>query len=249
MPRGFQSTLLVLLPKKPSPATWADFRPISLCNVSNKVLTKLLVLRLAPLLPRIISPSQSGFIPGRVICDNVLLVHELVHDLDRRARGGNVVLQLDMAKAYDRMSWPFILQILRCFGFSERWVSLIRRAVYGPWFSVLVNVVSHGYFQSTGGLRQGDPLSPSLFTIAAKFLSRGLDHLYFQYPSIQYCSSAPMTISHLSFADDIVIFANGSRSSLQRLMGFLHHYEAVSGQLISQAKSRFYIGGSASASR
>lgn len=74
MPRGFKSTLLILLPKKDFPATWADFRLISLCNVSNKVLTKLLVLRLSALLPRIISPSQSGFVLGRVLHDNVLLV-------------------------------------------------------------------------------------------------------------------------------------------------------------------------------
>ncbi|KAK9217059.1 hypothetical protein WN943_005684 [Citrus x changshan-huyou] len=194
MPRGFQSTFLVLLPKKESPSSWVDFRPISLCNVSNKVITK-----------------------------------ELVHDLSRRTRGNNVVLKLDMAKAYDRMSWPFILQMLRCFGFSERWISLIRRA-------------------SERGLRQGDPISPCLFIIVAEFLSRGLDHLYSRYPSVRYRSAAPSDISHLSFADDIVIFANGSRCSLQRVMDFLQRYQAVSGQLISQAKSSFYIGKSAPAS-
>ncbi|KAH9750075.1 reverse transcriptase domain-containing protein [Citrus sinensis] len=248
MPRGFQSTFLILLPKKESPSSWIDFRPISLCNVSNKVITKLLVQRLSPILPRIISPSQSGFVPGRVIHDNVLLVQELAHDLNRRTRGHNVVLKLDMEKAYDRMSWPFILQMLRCFGFSERWISLIRRAVYGPWFSVLVSGAIHGYFQSERGLRQGDPISPCLFIIAAEFLSRGLAHLYSRYPSIRYRSAAPTDISHLSFADDIVIFANGSRCSLQRVMDFLRHYQAVSGQLISRTKSSFYIGNPASAS-
>ncbi|KAH9662191.1 reverse transcriptase domain-containing protein [Citrus sinensis] len=248
MPRGFQSTLLVLLPKKESPSSWADFRPISLCNVSNKVITKLLVQRLSTILPRIISPTQSGFVPGRVIHDNVLLVQELTHDLNRRTRGNNVVLKLDMEKAYDRMSWPFILQMLRCFGFSERWISLIRRAVYGPWFSVLVNGAIHGYFPSERGLRQGDPISPCLFIIAAEFLSRGLVHLYSRYPSVRYRSAASTDISHLSFADDIVIFANGSRCSLQRVMDFLHRYQVVSGQLISRTKSSFYIGKPASAS-
>lgn len=67
-------------------------------------MTKLLVLRLVALLPHIISPTQSGFVPGRVIYYNVLLVQELVHDLNRRTRGNNVVLKLEMAKAYDRMS-------------------------------------------------------------------------------------------------------------------------------------------------
>lgn len=74
VPRGFQSTLLVLFPKKPSPTSWVDFRPISLCIVNNKTLTNLLVLRLAPLQPQIIFPTQSDFIHGWVIHDNVLLV-------------------------------------------------------------------------------------------------------------------------------------------------------------------------------
>ena len=100
--------------------------------MSNKVLIKLLVQRLSRLLPHIISPTHSGFAPGRVIHDNVLLVQELVHDLNRHTRGNNVVLKLDMANVYDRMSWPFIIQMIHCFRFSERWISLIRRAIYGP---------------------------------------------------------------------------------------------------------------------
>lgn len=84
--------------------------------------------------------------------NNILLVQELVHDINRRARGGNVIFKLDMIKAYDRMFWFFVLQMLQCFGFSDCWVSLIRRAIHRPWFSVLVNGVSHEFFQSQGGL-------------------------------------------------------------------------------------------------
>lgn len=113
---------------------------------------------------------------------------------------------------------------------------------------MLVSGAIHRYFQSERGLQQGDRISPCLFIIAAKFLSRGLDHLYSQYPSVRYLSTAPTFISHLSFADHIIIFTNGSRSSLQLAMAFLHHYEAISGQLISKNKSNFYIGRSASAS-
>lgn len=83
----------------------------------------------------------------------MLLVQELVHDLNRHAQGNDVVLRLDMAKAYYLMSWSFIIQILRCFGLSERWVSLIRCVIYGLWLLVLVNGVSHGYFQSKRGFQ------------------------------------------------------------------------------------------------
>ena len=114
---------------------------------------------------------------------------------------------------------------------------------------MLVNGVSHGFFQSQNGLRQGDPLSPCLFIIAAAFLSRGLDQLYSQYLSLRYNTAAPLCVSHLSFADDIIIFVNRCRSSLHRLMNFLHHYETVSGQLINQSKNSFYVMGQTSVSR
>lgn len=146
--------------------------------------------------------------------NNILLVQELVHDINYRTRGGNVIFKLDMVKAYDKMSWSFVLQMLQCFGFSDCWVSLIRRAIYGPWFSILVNRVSHGFFQSQGGLSQGDPLSPCLFIIVAEFLTRGLDHLYSQYPSLEYVMVTSKHVAHLSFVDDIINFINESRSSL-----------------------------------
>lgn len=71
---------------------------------------------------------------------------------------------------------------------------------------MLVNGVSHDFFQFKGGLRQGDPLSSHLFIIAAEFLSRGLDCIYAQYPSVRYCSTIPIAVSYLNYADDIVIF-------------------------------------------
>lgn len=131
--------------------------------------------------------------------------------------------------------------MLRSRSFSERWISLICRAIFGLWYSIIVNGFCHGFFQSNGGLRQGDLLSLCLFIIAAKFLSRSLDSFYSWYPSMAYRTSAPMTVSHLSFADDIVIFINGSRSSLRRLLDFLRHYRTISGQCINQDKSSFYI--------
>lgn len=97
-------------------------------------------------------------------------------------------------------------------------------------------------FSSPRVLRQTNPLSSCLFIIATEFLSRRLDHLYSQYLSVQYHFVVPISICHLSFADYILIFSNGSQLSLHRLMDFLHHYEAVSGQLISQAKSSLCIG-------
>lgn len=115
LPRGYTSTLIVLLPKVEGASTWREFRPISLCNVSSKVISKLLSSRLNLLLPKLVSPWQSGCVPGRNIADNILVAQELVSDLDRRLKNPNMIFKLDMEKAYDRVEWSFLLYIFNSF--------------------------------------------------------------------------------------------------------------------------------------
>ena len=85
IPKGIASTLIVLLPKKPNPSTFADFRPISLCTFVNKIFMKVLANRLRAILPSIISQEQSAFCPGRDIAENVLLAQEMVASINRKA--------------------------------------------------------------------------------------------------------------------------------------------------------------------
>ncbi|XP_075521602.1 uncharacterized protein LOC142554810 [Primulina tabacum] len=237
LPQGFTATTITLIPKVAGAHAWSDFRPISLCNVTNKIISKLLYSRLRVVAERLISPNQSGFVPGRMISDNILLAQELTHSLTLPTRGGNVILKLDMAKAYDRVQWPFLFEVLRHFGFSERVVEMVSACISHCHFSVNINGSLSGFFGSTRGLRQGDPLSPMLFILGAEYLSRGLDRLYLQHPELRYRSCCDILISHLAYADDVIIFANGGSRSLRRLMGLLHHYENCSGQLVNAVKS------------
>ena len=129
LPRSVTTTTIVLLPKVQCPQDFTQFRPISLCNFVNKVISKILSARLARVLPGIISPQQSGFVPGRQMADNFLLAQELLSDIKKPNREGNVMLKLDMMKAYDRISWLFFTQLLRQFGFCKAWIDMVWRLI------------------------------------------------------------------------------------------------------------------------
>ncbi|KAL0349525.1 UNVERIFIED_CONTAM: hypothetical protein Sradi_4101700 [Sesamum radiatum] len=173
---------------------------------------------------------------------SVLLAQELVHSLESRWPDANVVFKLDMAKAYDRVSWEFIYQVLRRKGFPQCWIDLVANAVSHCWFSVLVNGEHAGFFHSTRGLRQGDPLSPALFVLATDYLSRGLDRLFAAHPTMYYQAPSRIWVSHLAYAEDLMIFTTTFHQNMELLRDFLRAYEQVSGQLINGLKSSFIVG-------
>lgn len=152
-------------------------------------------------------------------------------------------MKLDTTKAYDRIQWPFLYAVLRQICFPDRWIKLVSiNCVENCWFSVLVNGRSAGFFKSSQGLRQGDPLSPALFILAAEFLSRGLQKKFVMTPKARYCSGGDVIVSHLAYADDCLIFTIANAEAIRKLMEFLNVYELYSGQLINKAKSYLVVG-------
>ncbi|XP_051135512.1 uncharacterized protein LOC127254464 [Andrographis paniculata] len=241
MPRSFTSTTIVLIPKVENPGEWSEYRPISLCNVTNKIVSKLVNMRLAKFLPKIVSPNQSGFVKGRSIYDNIVMAMEMVHDLNWRHKLYNVILKLDMSKAYDRLDWNFLRAILSQFGFNEGVVQLISNCFSNCWFSILINGKLEGFFKSSRGLRQGEALSPALFIIAAEFLSRSLNRLFLEKNAMYFQTKGRVKLTHLSYADDIIIFTSFDTSGLDNILKFLDDYESILGQRINKDKSSIIL--------
>ncbi|XP_009767124.1 uncharacterized protein LOC142180878 [Nicotiana tabacum] len=126
LPKYITHTNLVLLPKKKDVITFSDLQPISLGNFINKVFSRVIHERITPLLPSLISVKQAGFVKGRSIAENILLTQEIIIDIRLRTKAGpNVVLKLDMTKAYDRLSWLFMTKVLRKMGFEERIIGIV----------------------------------------------------------------------------------------------------------------------------
>ncbi|XP_019235632.1 PREDICTED: uncharacterized protein LOC109215963 [Nicotiana attenuata] len=154
MPRYMTNACLVLLPKVEFPNSLTEFRPISLRNFINKIISKVIFSRLGPILPKIISANQSGFVKGRNISENIMFAQEIVHGIKKPTMGSNMVIKLDMAKAYDRVSWSFTYIMLRRMGFSEMIVDMIWRTMSNNWYSVIVNgtrYLFHGFYMEKRG--------------------------------------------------------------------------------------------------
>jgi len=232
-------THVVLIPKVKEPTNIAEFRPISLCNVVYKLITKVISNRLKKLLPAIISETQSAFIPGRLITDNVLIAYEIFHSmLNQSHRNRSMAIKIDMSKVYDRVEWPFLRKVMLKLGFKQVWVDMVMACVESATFSFLINGEPQGMVKSYRGLRQGDPISPYLFLLVTEGLI-GLLRKAESTGSIQghlVCRGAP-PISHLLFAYDSIFFCKASYEQARVVKKVLRDYEEVFGQQVNFSKS------------
>jgi hypothetical protein len=239
-PESLNTTHICLIPKNNNPTTPADYRPIALCNVILKIITKSIANRIKLVLPNIISPQQSAFLPGRLITDNTLLAFETFHHLkhNKNKIKGYVGIKLDMAKAYDRLEWSFINNTLSTMGFPSSLVHTIMRCISTVSYSILVNRQPSPYFKPHRGIRQGDPLSPYLFILCADVFSGLLTKAQNNSTinGISIAQNAPK-VSHLFFADDSIIFCKAKKEEAIQLKAIFDEYQRISGQLINMAKS------------
>ena len=244
IPKEINHTNITLIPKVKSPELITDFRPISLCNVIYKLVSKVLANRLKVVLPAVVSENQSAFQAGRLITDNILMAFETLHYMKNHQHGssGFMALKLDMSKAYDRVEWVFLQGMMKQMGFDDRWIALIMECITSVSYSILINGVPSDLIHPTRGLRQGDPLSPYLFLICSEglhcLLQKAADAGHIRGVSI--CKKGPR-LTHLFFADDSLVFCRANLDECQKIQNLLDTYEKASGQQLNRNKTGLFF--------
>ncbi|KAI8563661.1 hypothetical protein RHMOL_Rhmol03G0126400 [Rhododendron molle] len=243
IPEEMNKTFIALIPKKDNPDSIKMFRPISLCNVAYKVVTKIIVARLRPLLTKIISPFQSNFIPGRSTTDNIIITQEVLHTLrGKKGKNGGMIFKIDLEKAYDKVSWKFLFDTLNYFQLNANWIALIMSCVSSVQTSILWNGEPLPEFKPNRGLRQGDPLSPYLFVLCMERLSILINSKREEgsWKGIKVSrNSTPLT--HLFFADDLILFGQDNMNTVKAMIDVLTDFCVMSGQTISLEKSKIFV--------
>jgi len=159
---SINNTLIIMIPKVDKPDFVSQFRPISFCNVIYKIISKVIVNRIKPLLDNIISPFQSSFISGRSIHHNIIVAQEMVHSMSKmKGNKAFMAIKIDLEKAYDRLNWNFVEECLKECKFPPKLIKIIHHCISTPSYKIMWNGDKTGSFYPSRGIRQGDPLCGS----------------------------------------------------------------------------------------
>jgi len=196
--------------------------------------------RLKRILPKLIPENQGGFVRGRQILDNIILVQEAIHTSYRKKEKGMVVM-LDLASTFDRVKHDFLFAAMRNFGFSQKFIEWVKACISAPWIAPLVNGRPTNFFQASRGLRQGCPLSPVLFVIQASVLSFQLNRRL-QNRTLSGIRIVPKVkeVNHAQFFDDTLLLGAANLNTARNFKTELDLYRSSSGSEINYHKSKIF---------
>ncbi|XP_063941514.1 uncharacterized protein LOC135149664 [Daucus carota subsp. sativus] len=240
LPAGVNSSFIVLIPKVLNPSLIKDFRPISLINSSMKILMKVLATRLGVFMEELVRDSQTGFMKNRQATESILIVKEVAHSI-QSGRGKGFILKLDFEKAFDSVNWDFLFSTLEAMNFDQKWIRWIKSILESSRISVLVNGSPSKEFSPGKGLRQGDPLSPLLFNIVGEVLNSLMDKAASTgiFKGFSFGEDSK-EITHLQYADDTIVFLDGTVDSARGVKKVLQCFQVLTGLKINYCKSEIF---------
>ncbi|KAL2904494.1 hypothetical protein RDABS01_003204 [Bienertia sinuspersici] len=234
---------VTMVPKVQTPSNVGDYRPIACCSTIYKCISKLLCSKLRAILPDIISPNQGAFVTGRSIMHNALICQDMMRFYRPSQIQDCCMFKLDVKKAYDTVSWGFMNDIMTELGFPEHFIRLIMVCITSPQYTLMINGVPSPLVTPSRGLRQGDPLSPLLFTLCIKYFTRVMKKVSLLPGYRFHPLCRQLQLNHLCFADDILMFSRGDINTVTMNLAGLELFSQSTGLMISAAKSEFFCAG------
>ena len=232
--------IISLIPKKKKNAEYLkNWRPVSLLNVDYKIETKTIALRLEKILPNLIHPCQSGYVKGRFIGESIRLIADTMHFTKAKNIPG-VAVFLDFEKSFDSVEWSFIQKCLETFNFCldlRQWIKVFYTDISS---CVLNNGYASKHFRLERGVRQGCPLSGTLFVIAIELLAQRIRRSK-GIKGIPIDEHNEVKLSQ--YTDDTTVLLSDVQSLL-KLFDLLSLFERCSGLKLNQTKSEILWLGS-----
>jgi hypothetical protein len=216
-----------------------NWRPITLLNQDYKYLAKCLANRCRKILPDIISPDQTGFVPNRQIGSNIIMAQNIISQLKENQEEG-MMMGIDYEKAFDTIEWSYIINSMEIFNFPPKFIQWIKILYNNISTSIINNGHSSQFFHPTRGVRQGCPLSPILFVIAVELLATSVR----QNNKIKGIQVGTKEVKISQFADDTTFYLQANPKNIEEVYKTLDKFSKVSGLKINKDKTEILLLGS-----
>ncbi len=226
--------LITLIPKSRDHSKIGNWRLITLLGSLYKILAKTLAKRLQDLLPNVIRFNQTGFVEGRSILDNIFLAQK-AHVWAEESKQDLVLLLLDFEKAFDKIKWSFLFEVLAKISFGPKWIQWVSSLYTSASSTIKLNGVEGSAFPLARSVRQGCPLSPYLFILATDVLGHMMDDPRFGVEGL--ILPGGREVRDQTFADDTALYLQGMRENMERTQRVLNIFYKASGAKVNWSKT------------